>query len=177
MPLSRNKQVVDFVKYEDLREAVEALLSEREGRKVDIRDYADTDSARVKAFEETAKLGDNSWYSTPYAEFTEVQQKQHDIYKKFTADIPYMDFWHWWIDNIDEDVCNDSTSSIYWSDTFSDQVELLNEVIAQRTADGNTGAVRMKQFHLTVLKAFNDVLLTIYSQKELDDSIDIRYSW
>lgn len=176
MTLSRHKEVVtkqiDQINYSDLSDAVEKLLSEREGRKVDIRDYAGRDEARRMAFIETQKLGDQSWYSTPFDKHTEVQKKQNAIYNSLVDHIPDMDFWHWWLDNIDNDVSNDSTSDIDWAFAYEVNVK---ELEAASNIVGEDKA--MVEFKLTVLKAFNEVLLTVYTQEELNDYIQIHYSW
>lgn len=179
MALSRRKEVVtkqvDEINYEDLSEAVEALLTEREGRPVDIRDYAGQNNAQRKAFEETNKLGDMSWYSTRFDQFTELQKQQHAIYESYTKGIPYWDFWHWWLDHIDSDVSNDTTNEIMWDDAYTYELQKLEEELEACDSEEDR---KMIEFHITVLKAFNEVLLTIYTQEELSsDSIQINYSW
>lgn len=175
MALVRSKKTivkhVDEIDFHELTKAVEELLSQREGRTVRTRDYAGMDEASRLAFIETNKLGDFSWFGTQYDKFNEVQQKQHDIYKSFVDHIPHMDFWHWWIDFVDTEVSNDTTNGIGWGDEYEYLVEMLEESIA-KSADAT-----MDKFHLTVLKAYNEVLLTIYTQEELDEGIDIHYSW
>lgn len=177
MTLSRHKEVVtkqiDQINYSDLSDAVEKLLSEREGRKVDIRDYAGRDEAQRTAFIETQKLGDQSWYSTPFDKHSDVQKKQHEIYNSLVEHLPYMDFWHWWLDNIDNDVSNDTTSDIDWAFAYEVNVTNLENELAELEDDDKA----MVEFQLTVLKAFNEVLLTVYTQEELNDYIQIHYSW
>lgn len=178
MALTRRKEVVtkqiDEIDYNELSDAVDALLSQREGRKVDNRDYAGREDAIRRAFEEAGKLGDRSWYSTPYTEFTDIQKKQHEIYKAMVDHLPYMDFWHWWLENVDLNVESNSTSDITWADSFEYLVEELEESINEQIAENIDPA--MDKFHLTVLRAFNEVLLTIYTQEELDGTIQIYYS-
>lgn len=179
MALERKKHTVvkhvDEINFFDLTKAVEELLSKREGRTVRTRDYGGRDEASRLAFIETSKLGDHSWFGTQFTKFTEVQQKQYDIYHVFVDHIPYMDFWHWWIDHVDTEVSNDSTSEIEWGAMFEQLVEELEQTIEEFKADGEDA--HMPEFHLTVLKAYNEVLLTIYTQEELDDTIQIHYSW
>lgn len=169
MTLQRTKETIvkqmDYINYSDLRKAVEKLLSEREGRKVDIRDYAGHDEARRAAFIEIDKLGDRSWYSTRYDQYTPVQQKQHDIYEAATKDIPRQDFWLFWFDWIDTDVSNDTTKDVGWD--YEGTVEYITEEKDEEE----------QKYLLTILAAFNEVLLEAFTQEELDNGIQIHYSW
>lgn len=115
----------DVIAYSDLRDAVEKVLSEREGRIVHIRDYFDK-------------------YRGPNP----------------SAEAEYADFWHFWLDQIDQEVSNDTISFVEWSDAYADLM-LENH----------------PKWISTILNAFNEVLLTAYTQQQLNEGINIEYSW
>jgi hypothetical protein len=107
-------KTVNYIEYFDLQDEVEKLLSSREGRKVDIRDYAGLFSFKKEKLEEVfAKYG-KDWYTTFPHKHTEEHKKASDLYNELTKiEPPYQDFWHWWINNIDERFKNDSYSIAY----------------------------------------------------------------
>lgn len=67
-----------YITWLDLKAAVEALLSERQGREVRIRDYAGRFQGNTGA--------------------------------------PYQDFWHWWLDQVDDQVSNGYIGSLYYAE-------------------------------------------------------------
>lgn len=115
----------DYLLENDLRKAVEALLSEREGRAVDVRDYNETRKSKV--------------YSG---------NRQ--------------DFWvDVWLRFVDQEVMNDEISDVYWdAEGFAESIQEKGE-----------------EWALTVLNAYTEVLRTIFTEEQLEDTISIKYYW
>lgn len=115
----------DYLLENDLRKAVEALLSEREGRAVDVRDYNETRKSKV--------------YSG---------NRQ--------------DFWvDVWLRFVDQEVMNDEISGVYWdAEGFAESIQEKGE-----------------EWALTVLNAYTEVLRTIFTEEQLEDTIFIKYYW
>lgn len=115
----------EYIEWDDIVKAVEALLSEREGRVVDIRDYND----------KYKPGGDMSG--------------------------PYQDFWHFWIQEIEPDMINGFTSTLYWN-------EMRDVVLEYNMELGDDHA----KWVLTIYDAIGE-LLTPKQREE----VDIEYSW
>lgn len=114
-----------YLDEKELRKAVEALLSEREGRAVDIRDYNDTRKSK------------------------DYSVKRQD----FWADV--------WLRFVDHEVMNDEISDVYWD------AEAFAESIQEKGKD----------WALPILHAYTEVLRTIFTEEQLEDTISIKYYW
>lgn len=109
-----DKHSVDYYAYSELRDKVNELLSERENRKVNIRDYGGK-------------------YTNTGLDSTKA----------------YLDFWHYWLDYVDEEVKNDSFSF----------------------AELGKKAPKGKEWMQPIIDAFLEVC------PELEDGVLMWYSW